>query len=234
MTIPPREELIHAATEKAMALADGPLDELIREAVDRAVAGLEWTGDVDPPATIALKDGLRRVLRQLVENAYRFPKVGDRVRTMEVIERFPHFIVPVGELGTVTEVRVHKGQKRGLAGVEHLAVRLDGYQPELGEWGNEVWFDDCEFEQVESALEVLPAVDRGEITAAQAQRLSVLLAACTQRGAKPQARVELEDPGPGGDGRPNLLVIAPGEWHRIAPDGSVDVQPSENAVRPRP
>jgi hypothetical protein len=56
--------------------------------------------------------------------------VGDRVRLIHEVWRFPHFAAECGAAGTVTEV-----------GPDLVAVRLDDYQFGAEEWSNEVhWY----------------------------------------------------------------------------------------------
>ena len=53
------------------------------------------------------------------------PKIGQRIRAIIPIDRFPDFILPVGVTGTVESID------------KNLAfVRMDEHHPELNEWDN--------------------------------------------------------------------------------------------------
>ena len=68
--------------------------------------------------------------------------VGQRVRVKERVEKYPHFIVEVGQQGTVTE------RERG-----RVIVTMDDKIPGAEEWDNAVHFD--EFWPPEDYLEAV-------------------------------------------------------------------------------
>jgi hypothetical protein len=64
------------------------------------------------------------------------PRRGTRHRLTRAVERFPHFVAPVGATGTITE-----------ADEDYVCLRMDEHLPGAEEWDNEVvWSaeDDCD------------------------------------------------------------------------------------------
>lgn len=60
-------------------------------------------------------------------------KVGDRVRLLQAVDRFPDFIAPAGLLGTVDAVEIDGS----------LAVKMDATIAGCEEWNNCIcWYDD--------------------------------------------------------------------------------------------
>lgn len=60
--------LIDRRTEAAYNGVMGEMDAILKRHVSEAVGHSDWPGDVDPAATYAYTEGIRRCVRQLVEN----------------------------------------------------------------------------------------------------------------------------------------------------------------------
>lgn len=76
------------------------------------------------------------------------PKAGDRVRLVDVVDRYPDALVHPGATGTIVEYDP-----------PHIArVKLDLFHRGLAEWHNELhWYDfHLEAGEFEEAVEVLP------------------------------------------------------------------------------
>lgn len=60
-------------------------------------------------------------------------KVGDRVKLVRDVERFPDFIAPAGATGTVSGIEINGD----------IAVKMDAIITGCEEWNNEIhWYDD--------------------------------------------------------------------------------------------
>ena len=84
------------------------------------------------------------------------PRVGMRVRLIENVNRYPHFVARAGLTGVVTEVQSEED-----GGVQY-AVRLDRHLPGAEEWDNQVWWNDDEHvaETFFDEVEEIPSVRR--------------------------------------------------------------------------
>ena len=72
--------------------------------------------------------------------------VGQRVRFVRDVERFPHARILAGELG---EISFNDG--------DQIAVTPDKHRPELCEWGGEIlWTDDDEIREFMGDVEFIP------------------------------------------------------------------------------
>ena len=71
--------------------------------------------------------------------------LGKRVRVVRNVERFPHFIVHAGAIGTVSYVDK-----------DSFCVLMDDTIPGCEQWDNEVVWMDHEFDQIPEDLAVIP------------------------------------------------------------------------------
>ena len=61
-------------------------------------------------------------------------KIGDRVITIDEVDKYPHFIVPKGKKGTILEYST-----------DIVRIRMDDYIEDCEEWDNEVHFYNAEW-----------------------------------------------------------------------------------------
>jgi hypothetical protein len=67
------------------------------------------------------------MLKQLRADGF---DVGARVRTVQPIDRFPHFVIPAGRFGTITQVDA-----------DQISVQMDEFVPGAEEWDNSImWY----------------------------------------------------------------------------------------------
>ncbi len=126
--------------ESIVAAAEEALWKAVAEACPETT-----TGDMDPgEADRFHKAAFRAIEHWVFRNAIKLPPDGTRVRLTEEIERYPHFIVRAGMLGTV----------RRSGGV--FEVRLDETVPGAEEWDNcIVWSEPEDLFDVPDEIEVV-------------------------------------------------------------------------------